>query len=103
MIWTFVTLMVSYGVLTQTGPAVETLQIGMMVSILVGNFLTGWLIGRMADDNRGPTYGLLSSLGSLVLIFFVVLPTGILGLLVAAMAIAGGLNGGILSLRRYKD
>jgi hypothetical protein len=103
MIWTFATLMFSFSILTQNSGAVETVQIGLMVSILIGNFLIGWLIGRMADDNRGPTYGLLSSLGSLILIVFVVVPTGILGLLVAVMAVAGGLNGGIFSLRRYRD
>jgi hypothetical protein len=100
LIWTFMTLMISYGLLNGNPRAVSTVQIGMMLSILAGNFVVGWLMGRMADDNRGPTYGLISSLGSLILIIFVVLPTGIVGLMVAVMAIAGGLNGGLFSLRR---
>jgi hypothetical protein len=100
LIWTFITLMISFNILSQNNEATSIVQVGMMLSILAGNFVVGYMMGRMADDNRGPSYGLISSLGSLILIIFVVIPTGILGLMVAAMAIAGGLNGGLFSLRR---
>jgi hypothetical protein len=103
LIWTFVTLIVAFSFLSATPAAVASIQVGMMLSVLAGTFSTGWLMGRMADDNRGPTYGLVGSLGSLVLIILVVLPTGVLGLLLAAMAIAGGFNGGMYSIRRHKN
>jgi hypothetical protein len=71
-----------------------------MVSMFIGAFLIGWLIGRWADDWRGPTYGLISSLGSVGLILLIILPAGVLGVLVAIMALVGGLNGGLVSLKR---
>lgn len=103
LIWTFITLMISFNILSQNNEeAISIVQVGMMLSILAGNFVIGYMMGRMADDNRGPSYGLISSLGSLILIILVVIPTGVLGLMVAAMAIAGGLNGGLFSLRRHR-
>jgi hypothetical protein len=95
-IWSFVTLFVGYRVLGLTS-AVSAVQLGLMVSAFVGPFLGGWLTGRMAADGRGPTYGVIGSLGSVGLILVTILPTGILGLLVAIVALAGGLNGGLLS------
>jgi sugar phosphate permease len=72
-----------------------------MGGTFVGTFLVGWFIGKWANDNRGPTYGLISSLGSVALILFIILPAGgNLGLMVAIMALAGGLNGGLASLKR---
>lgn len=103
LIWTFVTLMASFAFLNGASELIPIVQVGMMLGVLAGNFATGWLTGKMADDNRGPTYGVICSLGSLALIVFVVLPSGIMGLLLAAMALAGGFNGGMLSIRRYKN
>lgn len=103
LIWTFVTLMASFAILNENPEMIPMVQVGMMLGILIGNFATGWITGKMADDNRGPTYGLICSLGSVALIIFVVLPGGIMGILLAAMALAGGFNGGLLSIRRYKN
>jgi hypothetical protein len=98
--WTIVVLLFAFRVLSAGIDTVENIQLVLMVGMFLGPLLIGWLIGRWADDGRGPTYGLIGSLGSLALILFVVLPSGPLGLLVAAVALAGGLNGGMLSQRR---
>ncbi|MBN1219433.1 MAG: hypothetical protein JXM69_10925 [Anaerolineae bacterium] len=101
LIWAFFTLIFSFRALT--GPEQATVvQLGLMVSFFVGNFLIGWLLGKWAGDNRGPTYGLYSSLGSVALALLVVLPSGSLGWLVAVLALLGGLNGGLVSLKRQK-
>ena len=99
-IWTFVTLFVAYRALGGSESAVSIVQLGLMLSEFVGPFLSGWLTGRLAADGRGPTYGVVGSLSSVVLILIVLLPSGILGLLVAVVALAGGLNGGLLSQGR---
>ncbi len=83
---------------------ISTVQVGLMVSIFVGSFITGWMTGKMGMDNRGPTYGVIGSVGSVGLIVFSLLQTGagIFSLLLAAVAVAGGLNGGITSLDKVK-
>ena len=100
MIWTFISLLIAFYSLPRVEDATGTIQLGLMVSLFLGTFLIGWLIGKLADDGRGPTYGLISSLGSLMLILIAVLPAGIFGLLVAIVVLAGGLNGGLFSQRR---
>jgi hypothetical protein len=100
--WAVVVLLFVFRVLSVGIDTVENMQLVLMVGFFLGPLLIGWLIGRWADDGRGPTYGLIGSFGSLALILFVVLPSGPLGLLVAAVALAGGLNGGLLSQRRRR-
>jgi hypothetical protein len=103
LIFTFLAIFLSFYGLRVEPQAVEGTQLVLMAIIFLSNLLTGWLIGWMADDNRGPAYGLMSSLSSVGLIVTVILPTGILGILLAVVALAGGINGGVLSLRRRKQ
>jgi hypothetical protein len=103
LIFTYLAIFLSFYGLNVEPQAVEGTQLILMAVTFLSNLLTGWLIGWMADDNRGPSYGLMSSLGSVGLIVTVILPTGILGILLAVVALAGGINGGILSLRRRKQ
>jgi len=98
--WAAIVLLFVFRVLSAGIDTVENMQLVMMVAFFLGPLLIGWLIGRWADDGRGPTYGLISSFGGLLLILYAVLPSGPLGLLVALVALAGGLNGGLLSQRR---
>jgi len=100
-IWTLITLFFAFRLLSIDASAADTVQLGLMISAFLGTFVVGWFTGRMADDGRGPTYGLVGSLGSLALVLFVLVPTGIVGLLVAGTVVAGGLNGGLLSQRRH--
>jgi hypothetical protein len=72
-----------------------------MIGIFIGTLFIGWIIGKLAGDRRGPTYGIIGSLASAGVVLFLILPTGgIFGFLLALIAIAGGLNGGIFSLRQ---
>jgi len=100
--WATVVLLFVFRVLSAGIDTVENMQVALMVAFFLGPLLIGWLIGRWADDGRGPTYGLISSLGGLALILYAILPSGPLGLLVAVVALAGGLNGGLLSQRRRR-
>ena len=102
MIWTYMTLLITLPLLSGGESAAAGIQLGLMLSVFVGALLAGWLTGKLADDSRGPTYGLVGSLGSVGLIVFAILPAGILGLLAAIITVAGGINGGLLSLRRRK-
>ncbi len=76
------------------------LQMGMILWGFLGPLFAGWLVGKMAGDNRGPSYGVIGSLGSLMLYLVMLLPTGVFGLMMATVSVLGGLNGGILSRRR---
>lgn len=75
-------------------------QIVALVGSFAGAFVIGWLMGKLAADGRGATYGLLGSFGSLILAIIFLVPTGIVGLMVAIVIPAGGLNGGLYSERR---
>jgi hypothetical protein len=100
--WAVVVLFFVFRVLSAGIDTVENMQVVLMIGFFLGPLVIGWLIGRWADDGRGPTYGLIGSLGDLPLILYVILPSGPLGLLVAVVALAGGLNGGLLSQRRRR-
>lgn len=76
------------------------IQLILLVVSFIGPFVIGWLIGQMAADGRGPTYGLFGSFGSVGVLLSAALPSGIVGLMMIVVAIAGGLNGGMASIRR---
>ncbi len=100
--WAIFVLLFVYRVLSAGIDTVDTMQLVLMIAFFLGPLLIGWLVGRWADDGRGPTYGLIGSFGGLPLILYTILPSGPLGLLVAVVALAGGLNGGLLSQRRRR-
>jgi len=65
--------------------------------------LGGYFAGKIAADGRGPAYGVYGSLGSVAVFLYVLLSSGgILGIMVAASAVFGGLNGGLFSVRKPK-
>jgi sugar phosphate permease len=100
-IWAVASLAVTSLVLRADAGAAAVTQIGLMLSAFVGPLLCGWVTGRVAADGRGPTYGLISGLVSAALFGLALAPIGgILGILMAAVSLAGGLNGGLLSLSR---
>ncbi len=100
--WAVVLLLFVFRVLSAGIDTVDSMQLVLMLAFFLGPLAIGWLIGRWADDGRGPSYGLIGSFGGLALILYAVLPSGPLGLLVAFVALAGGLNGGMLSQRRRR-
>jgi hypothetical protein len=102
ILWTGGSLLFTFYFLGNSPDAFLILQIGLMISVFVGSFTAGLVIGRLAADRRGLTYGVIGSLGSVILALFIVLPSGgILGLMLAVIALAGGLNGGTMSLRGH--
>ena len=100
---TFIILILLLQFLAASGGTLGFIQMGLMVAIFLGNFATAWIVGKMASDLRGPTYGLISSMSSAAIILVVMIPAGgIFGFLAAIVALAGGFNGGIASLPRPK-
>ncbi len=101
-LWTGTTLAIAYYFLqTPAAAASGFLQLGALISVFIGAFIGGLLFGTVAADGRGPTYGAIGSLGSVSLsLFFFATIGGIVGLMLAIIAIAGGLNGGLFSLRK---
>lgn len=102
IIWTSVLLFVVFVMIGRDeGQAGAATEVVLILGAFLGPFLAGWISGRVADDQRGPTYGLLGSLASLILIVIVILlPAGLIGVLTGLVAVAGGLNGGLMSRRR---
>ena len=101
ILWTSASLLITSYTLERVPEAAAIFQNGLMVSVFLGSLTAGFVLGKLADDGRGMTYGVIGSLGSVALALFIVLPSGgILGLMLAIIAIAGGLNGGLLSLRK---
>jgi hypothetical protein len=100
LLWTGGSLIFTFYFLGKSGDAVLILQLFLMISVFIGPFLAGLIFGQLAADGRGLTYGVIGSLGSVSLAIFLVLPSGgILGLMLAVIALAGGINGGLMSMR----
>jgi hypothetical protein len=101
ILWTGASLLLTFYFLEKSPDTAMILQLGLMISIFLGTFLAGLIFGRLAADDRGLTYGLIGSFGSVAICVFLVIPAGgILGLMLAIIALAGGLNGGLFSLRK---
>jgi hypothetical protein len=103
LVWTFGLVLVMYRLLITSRQGTAGLQLGLMIGAFAGAFLVALFIGKWAADNRGPTYGLVGSLGSALFILIIMLPAGgLLGLLVAVMTLTGGLNGGLVTLKSQR-
>ena len=88
--------------LVNSTTTVSFIQLVVMGGLFIVNFATAWIVAKMAGDMRGPTYGVVGSMSSIALTLFVLVPTGgVFGLLAAVVAAAGGFNGGLLSLPRH--
>jgi hypothetical protein len=97
-----VILTLVYFVLSQTQQVHALTQAWILVAFFTSSFLIGWLCGVVAADGRGMNYGVLGTLGAVIPIAVVVLPTGVFGLILAITAFFGGLNGGLFSNRRFR-
>jgi len=88
---------VALGIPALLGPKEDMVGVSQALLLLLtfaATFLTALLTGRIAREN-GVTYGLLGSVGAVVIIL-VAMPFGIVTVLLALTAIAGGLNGGMV-------
>ncbi len=100
VLWALLTLFITYTLLSGEEQILTIHQTGMMFSFFFGAFAGSWVGGKVAADNRGPTYGVIGSLGGVVPVVSALVPAGgMFGILAAIVTIAGGLNGGILSVR----
>jgi hypothetical protein len=95
-------LLVSLGVLTlalylvnQSSLANLLSGAAIILSLFVGCFLSAWLMGAMAGDGRGPTYGIYGGFFAAVLAWVILAPGGMVAVLAGLAAIAGGFNGGV--------
>ena len=86
-------------VVIQQGGAFEGLDTALMLGIFTITILIGFGTAMLANDQRGPTYGIYGSLVSFVVITVIMYQSGSLTLLVALMALLGGYNGGMLGER----
>jgi len=101
-IWIVLTLGLTIPLLSRSELA-NLVQAGIIACSFIGPFLIGWLGGRMAADGRGPTYGAVGSLGAILPVVFVLIPSGIFGFMVLMVLFLGGVNGGLLSLSSRKN
>ena len=86
--------------LRRSGEIVEASQIVLLLGTFFATFLTAMLTGWIGRGN-GVTYGLFGSAGTVVVVL-VALPFGVLTILLIVVAVAGGLNGGLVSVRRQR-
>lgn len=100
LIWSVAILVFTANRLTEDPSFASTAQLIFIAAAFLGCMFTGWFSAWMAADGRGPTYGIITSLGAALPFGIILIPSGITGLLVTLVALAGGLNGGLLSLRR---
>lgn len=100
LIWT-AALMTLAAIITRNGEAPEWLPLLEIVGAFLGPLGIGLWVSSMAHEARGPVYGLVGSLGSAILILIVVFPANFqIGFIMFAVAILGGLNGGMISQRK---
>jgi hypothetical protein len=86
---------------TETPEAPEWLGLVLIVAAFLGPFLIALLIGKMASDQRGPTYGLMGALIAALIVAALILPGNVeIGFIMLAVTLLGGLNGGLMSQRR---
>lgn len=97
-------LLAIYYLLEKNPTRIVFFQIFLLIGFFLVPLTGGLLFGRLAGDNRGLTYGVVGSLVSVALSLFLVLPSGgILGVMLAIIAVAGGLNGGLLGYKRAEN
>ena len=104
LLWSFFVMVLSIILVLDSGEGeVNPAYVGLILGEFVGPFLIGWFCGWLAFDDRGPTYGVVGALGSVVVILFTLLASGWIALLLSVVAFAGGFNGGTLSRYRGKS
>jgi hypothetical protein len=96
-------VVVAIGVPALVGGREVIVGIGQFLLLLLtfgAMFLVAMLTGRIARENA-VTYGLICSAGA-VIVIIAAMPFGIVTLLLVLIAIAGGLNGGMVMERQNR-
>jgi hypothetical protein len=86
-------------VLIQQGGVFDGLDTILMLGEFMITLLIGFGITLLANDRRGPTYGVYGAIGSFVMITVIMYQSGLLTLLVGVIALLGGYNGGMIGER----
>ena len=103
LLWSFFVLVIGLIYLLEPGDGgVEQASVGLLIGGFIGPFLIGWFCGWLAFDDRGPTYGVIGALGSILVILLTLLASGWIAILLSIAALLGGFNGGALSRYRGK-
>jgi hypothetical protein len=93
-------LILGFQVLRLEQGGFEIFQMLLIIGAFFIAALGGYFAGKIAGDGRGPAYGVYGSLGGVAVFLYVLLSSGgLLGIIVAASAVFGGLNGGLMSVR----
>jgi hypothetical protein len=102
LIWSLFVMIIAFLVLDFGDRSAVGIQAGLLVSEFIGPFIIGWFCGWLAFDDRGPTYGVVGAIGSVLIILITLLASGGIAILLSIAALAGGFNGGVLSNYRGK-
>ena len=100
LLWSFFTLIIAFYILDIRGGTIESVQVGLLISEFIGPFIIGWFCGWLAFDDRGATYGVVGALGSVFIILLTLLASGGIAILLSIASLAGGFNGGAITLYR---
>jgi len=101
-LWALLLVIISFSVISRNKINNDFIQVIILAASFLGPFVIGWVIAKMAADLHGLSYGFLGSIGSLIPIVVVLVPTGLFGVITALTAILGGLNGGLFGMRNLK-
>lgn len=96
---TLVLFMAVDSVLMQRGGEMNGLDTTLMLGEFLITILIGFGIALLANDQRGLTYGVYGAIPSFVAIVIIMFQSGLLAVMVGAMALLGGYNGGMIGAR----
>lgn len=96
---TLVLFMAVDSVLMQRGGEMNGLDTTLMLGEFLVTILIGFGIALLANDQRGLTYGVYGAIPSFVAIVIIMFRSGLLAVMVGAMALLGGYNGGMIGAR----
>jgi hypothetical protein len=102
IVWSFFILIMGFYILDVSEGLPGRVQIGLMLAEFTGAFLIGGFCGWLAFDDRGPTYGVIGGLGSVLMIIITLGASGGIAFMLSIVSLAGGFNGGALSRYRGK-
>jgi hypothetical protein len=101
LLWSFFVMVYALvQILESEGMDINSAYVILLIGEFLGPFMIGWFCGWLAFDDRGPTYGVVGALGSVLIILFTLLASGWIAILLSIAALAGGFNGGVIS--RYR-
>ena len=98
LLWSFFVMVYGFIQIVEAGAGdISQAYVILLLGEFLGPFIIGWYCGWLAFDGRGPTYGVVGALGSVLIIFVTLLASGWIAILFSIVAVAGGFNGGAIS------